>query len=278
MMDSLIHSNFIPYSKYQNGPIISHLCYTDDIILYSSGDPNYLKMMMSKQKTYERISGQLVNKNKSGFYVTLKDSDPKINIIKQLTGFTHCQFPMQYLGCPIYVGHKKMMYFNTMVAKIAKRLQGWHGILLSYGGKAVLIKTVLNALPIHLLAAVQPPKTTLYQIEKIIADFFWGMDGNRTKKHWIAWNDMCFPEEEGGTGFRALTDICNVVSAKLWWKFRTQNSLLKDFLEAKYCKRFHPVAKKKARGQSHTWKRMVDIKDMVEQSIFLKLGTGNISF
>lgn len=60
-----------------------------------------------------------------------------------------------------------------MVAKVAKRMQGLQGKLVSYGGKSTLIKPVLHAPPLHLIAAVYPPKTVFYQIEKIIFDFCW---------------------------------------------------------------------------------------------------------
>ncbi|KAG5609457.1 hypothetical protein H5410_020738 [Solanum commersonii] len=35
-----------------------------------------------------------------------------------------------------------------------------------------------------------------------------------------------------GMTFRAFNDICNAFSAKLWQKFRTKKTLLKDLLEA----------------------------------------------
>ncbi|OIT27277.1 putative ribonuclease h protein, partial [Nicotiana attenuata] len=89
---------------------------------------------------------------------------------------------------------------------------------------------------------------------------------------------MCFPVEEGGAGFRSLKDTCDAFSAKMWWKFRTKKSLIKDFLEAKYCKRFHPVARRKAQNQSHSWRRMMDIKEKVEPYISWNLGRGEISF
>lgn len=137
-----------------------------------------------------------------------------------------------------------MIYFNTMVSKVASRMQGWQGKMLSFGGKAVLIKSVLQALPLHLLSVLHPLKTVLHQIEKIIANYFLGKEDNRTKRHWKSWSDLCYPVFEGRTCFRSMEDICNVVVAKLWWNFRTQNTLLKEFLEAKYCKKFHPIATK----------------------------------
>lgn len=87
-------------------------------------------------------------------------------------------------------------------------------------------KFVLHALPVHLLSVVHPPNTTLEQIEKLISDFFWGMDGDRKKKHWCAWSDLCFPINEGGAGFRSLHDFYNTFSATLWWKLRTHKPLL----------------------------------------------------
>ncbi|XP_075097863.1 uncharacterized protein LOC142175183 [Nicotiana tabacum] len=226
---------------YSNGPVISHLCYADDTILFSSAEPESLKIMMEKMETYEKTSGQLVNKAKSGFYVNFQDDDIRINRIKQITGYNHCHFSVQYLGCPIYIGRKK-------------------------------------AIPLHTLSVLHPPKATFSQIKKIISNFFWGMDDNKNKKHWMVWKDMCFPIEEGGAGFRSLKDTCNAFSAKIWWKFRTKKSLIKDFLEAKYCKRFHPVAIRKAQCQSQFWRRMMDIKEKVEPYISWSLVRGEISF
>ncbi|XP_019227829.1 PREDICTED: uncharacterized protein LOC109209105 [Nicotiana attenuata] len=216
LMESLNNLEFIPFSIDSHGPVISHLCYADDTILFSSAEPESLKIMMEKMETYEKISGQLVNKAKSDFYVNFQDDDIRINRIKQITGYNRCHFPMQYLGCPIYIGRKKVVYFNNMVANIAERLQGWQGKFLTYGGKAVLIKSVLQAIPLHTLSVLHPPKATFSQIEKIFSNFFWGMDGNKNKKHWIAWKDMCFPVEEGGAGFRSLKDTCDAFSAKIW--------------------------------------------------------------
>ena len=43
------------------------------------------------------------------------------------------------------------------------------------------MKHVLQSIPIHILAAVSPPKTILKHIHKVIADFFWGTDKDGKK-------------------------------------------------------------------------------------------------
>ncbi|XP_049366615.1 uncharacterized protein LOC125831476 [Solanum verrucosum] len=61
--------------------------------------------------------------------------------------------------------------------------------------------------------------------------------GTRSK-HWVTWEDLCSPKEEGGLGFRSLHDLSNALFAKLWWKFRVSaNSLWSAFMWNKYCKK-----------------------------------------
>lgn len=99
-----------------------------------------------------------------------------------------------------------------MVAKVSNRMQGWQGRLLSAGGKAILIKYVLHALPLHLLSVLYPSKIVLSQIDKIIANFFWGKMDDKNKYHWKSWENLCFPTHEGVAGFRSLQDICKAAN------------------------------------------------------------------
>lgn len=112
-------------------------------------------------------------------------------------------FPFVYLGCPIYIRRKKIEYFDGLVSKIAKRLSGWQGKMLSHGGRMTLIKHVLQAIPTYTLAAMSPPKGTFNLIEKYFAKFFWGSDSEKSKYHWSSWSNLCKGKEEGGTGIES---------------------------------------------------------------------------
>ena len=99
--------------------------------------------------------------------------------IKRLTGFKEKQGPITYLGCPLFGGRPKNVYFSDLINKVVSRITGWQTKQLSYGGRAVLAKHVLQALPIHLLSAVTPPKSIIRQIQMIIGDLFWGWHNNK---------------------------------------------------------------------------------------------------
>lgn len=87
----------------------------------------------------------------------------------------------------------------------------------------ILIRHVLQSIPIYLLLAMCPPKVVIRRMHQIFAKFFWGNIGVERRKHWVSWDVLCLPLEEGGLGFRSLFDINKALMAKLWWKFKNNN-------------------------------------------------------
>ncbi|XP_019259367.1 PREDICTED: uncharacterized protein LOC109237508 [Nicotiana attenuata] len=117
--------------------------------------------------------------DKSFFLTGPKASAYRINRLRDCTGFMDKSFPFTYLGCPIYAGRKKICFFDNMVTKVVKRLNRWQGKTLTYGGREVLIKSILQFLPTYSLTDLNPPKGTLNLIEKHMARFLWGTTGGK---------------------------------------------------------------------------------------------------
>nr|XP_016459571.1 PREDICTED: uncharacterized protein LOC107783113 [Nicotiana tabacum] len=66
-------------------------------------------------------------------------------------------------------------------------------------------------------------------LHKLFAQFFWSSSVGGTSRHWASWNTLCMPVEEGGIGFRSLHDVAKALFSKLWWNFRTKQSLWSSF-------------------------------------------------
>uniref|UniRef100_A0A1U7WLP0 Uncharacterized protein LOC104225115 n=1 Tax=Nicotiana sylvestris TaxID=4096 RepID=A0A1U7WLP0_NICSY len=216
-------------------PKIDHLAYAYDMIIFSSSDETSLMLIMQVLKAYENASGQLVNKTKSAMYLHHLTDMEVVSKVERITGIHRNDFPIIYLGCPIFYARRKLEFYQPLITKVMDKLQSWQGKLLSVGGRAVLISHVLKSMHMHLLSVVNPPKYVINRLYKLFDQFFWSSTVGGTSRHWASWNTLCMPVEEGGIGFRSLHDVTKALFSKLWWNFRTKPSLWSSFVCQKYC-------------------------------------------
>ncbi|WMV46066.1 hypothetical protein MTR67_039451 [Solanum verrucosum] len=273
-----LNQNYQGFHMEPRGPQINHLSFADDVIIFTSGQRTSIQLIMKTLTTYEQVSNQLINRDKSHFMLHVDSPQGIAEMLKEEAGFTQKDNPINYLGCPLYIGGQRNIYYSHLVDKIAKRISGWQATMLNFGGRLTIVKHVLHSIPIHTMAAISPPKTTLHYIKRLTADLFWGREKDKKKYHWASWENITFPYDEGGLGVRHLNDICNSLQYKQWWHFRSTNSLWGQFLKAKYCHRANPVVKKWDTGQSLVWKYMSNNKSQVEEHIIWKINSGTCSF
>lgn len=153
------------------GHLITHLAYADDIVIFTSGNKKSVKLIMKQITEYEDSSGQKVNKEKTYFVTNPKAWAQRIIRMRECTNFLDKSFPVNYLG--LYIGRKKLEYFDGMITKMTKRLNGGRRKMSCYGGRVVLIKSVLQSLPLYTWSAMSPPKGTL-NYRKSIYPYFSG--------------------------------------------------------------------------------------------------------
>lgn len=144
---------------------------------------------------HRAYSGQQINLSNSAFCVGSKAAH-MADEISSITWISQKQLPFTYFGVPAFNGKMKAVYFEYIVEKIRKRLAGWKAHNLSFGGWITLINSVLCSIPIYTLASSMVPKSVLRCIDKIIANFLLNSQGERCA-HWISWESVCYPKEEG---------------------------------------------------------------------------------
>lgn len=165
-----------------------------------------------------------------------------------------------------------------MIRKVRDKISGWGSRLLSFGGKLVLIRNVLSAMPLHLFHVIRPPTAVFNTLEKLLTRFLWGSSGLSRKIHWCKWSSICFPVAEGGLDIRLLEDVVKAFELKLWWRLRAQNSLWASFMLSKYCKAIHPSRVPFRYPASPLWRHLCSIRDEADQYIRWKVNSGDRSF
>ncbi|XP_055824413.1 uncharacterized protein LOC129892924 [Solanum dulcamara] len=166
-----------------------------------------LTLITKTLQLYKATSGQFINKDKSQSMIPLNTPSDIVDRVSKITGYNCTNGPITYLGCPLYIGGQRIIYFTSIVSKVISRIRGWQTKVLSYGGRVTLVKSVLQSIPIHLLSAISPTKTTINQIKRLIANFFWGWDTERRKYHYASWDTLSYPYKEGVIGVKKLEDV-----------------------------------------------------------------------
>ena len=88
--------DFHPKCKAIN---LSHLCFADDIFLFTKGNATSVKLTMDELAKFEAFSGMQVNKKKSVVFLAMVNDSVKTTILN-MTGFSLGSLPVKYLGVP----------------------------------------------------------------------------------------------------------------------------------------------------------------------------------
>ena len=118
------HPEYHGFFMETRGPQVNHLSFADDIILFTSGRCKTLKLLVTTLKEYEHTLGQLINGDKSHFILHSNAFNSTRYRINRLTGFKQKQGPITYLGCPLFVGRPRNVYFSDLVNKVVGRITG----------------------------------------------------------------------------------------------------------------------------------------------------------
>ena len=182
---------------------LSILQYADDAILFLEDDlvkANNLKQVFW---AFENLSGLKINFHKSELFCFGKTKE-KANDYVSLFGCKEGTMPFKYLGIPM--SHRKISRNNwgDIEERFQKKLSSWKGKVLSFGGRLVLINSVLSSLPMCLMSFFKLPKGVLKKLDYYRSRFFLQCDGHKKKYRFTKWSILSTPKSIGGLGILDL--------------------------------------------------------------------------
>ncbi|KAF8413601.1 hypothetical protein HHK36_001593 [Tetracentron sinense] len=264
------------FSHPLGAPLISHLLYADDLLIFLNGEKRSLRRLIEVLGCYERWSGQLINKEKSALFFSDHITQGRRVGLKRLTGFVEGKFPVVYLGVPLVVGRLKVRDLEPLVTKIRNKVAGWKYKLLSQGGRLTLLGHVLSSMSMHLLAVLNIPKAVHHKIDSILSTFFWGVSAGHPKRKWRSWSHLCKPTNEGGLNLRNSLEVQRALHMKFVWHLMSGDSLWNKFFQAKYVKKGHVALA--SDNSSRFWKSVMGVLPEVLENVRLMVKEGKGSF
>ena len=123
-----------------------------------------------------------------------------------------------------------------MLDRVKNKLAGWKASLLSMAGRKVLIQASSSVIPTYVMQSNLLPNKVLDGIDRVNRNFLWGSVENKRKMHWVDWNKITRPKEEGGLGLQTAKGRNTALLAKLNWRFHTEDKApWAKVLRLKYC-------------------------------------------
>ena len=134
--------------------------------------------------TFLEASGLEINKEKSQTYFFNTPKVTKRNILRILE-FSEGKIPSKYLGAPLAESTIRKISWKELLDKIKQKLNRWTFRALNFLSRLILLKSVLQGMPLYLVLVLAALKSVIKEIRNIQGNFLLG--GSKGHRKWLWW-------------------------------------------------------------------------------------------
>jgi hypothetical protein len=219
---------------------------------------------------YEKMSGLKINFNKSEALMVSHDCEKAIEFADMMNYATGV-WPIKYLGVPVTSSNLHVIVWLPVDEKLVKRLDGWKGSALSFGGKLILINSSLSSIPTYYMSMYLLPKTILKKMDRTRKKIFWQGGGEKNKYHLVKWIKIT-RLKKGGLGIKDLRKMNLSLLCKWWWKLEHEEGLWQKIVRQKY-KITKGITSLRQNGkESLVWKDLLKVKHLYLKGRIIVVG------
>ena len=149
--------------------------------------------------TFAKASRLEVNPEKSQMFFFNSPLITQRNI-GRILGFQKGRLPTKYLGVPLSQKLIRQASWQDLVDRVKARLTSWAIKPLNLPGRLVMVKSVIQAMPMYLLSVLSTPKSVLKDIRSIQRNFLWAGRESKAKFALVSWEKVSMPKKNGGIG------------------------------------------------------------------------------
>ncbi|KAJ6983821.1 hypothetical protein NC653_026591 [Populus alba x Populus x berolinensis] len=254
---------------------LTHICFADDLMLFSHADPGSIMVLKSSLDRFSTLSGLSINLAKSSLYLSGIISGLRNTIIEQL-GIQETTLPVKYLGVPLLSSRLTHRDCLPLLERIIARIKLWTSSSLTYAGRLQLIKSVLFSIQVYWSTIFILPCATIKRIESTLAAFLWKGSSLTPTGAKVAWNAICYPLTEGGLRIKKLKTWNQAATLKhIWHLFTDKESMWSTWIQANLLrgKSFWQVTMPS--NPSWSWRKILQSRDWCRGWFINRIGNGN---
>lgn len=170
------HSHLLKGLSIHSSSTFTHQKFLDENMLYGHPlvqEACQFKMILSD---FSNASGASIKKVKSQLFFF---HTPPVTqaAIARILGFSISGLPSTYQGAPLIASALKHSAWKILLENMEARLTSWTHRTLNMASRLILIKVVLQSLPLYLFSILAAPKWVLQAIKIMQRSFLWGSSG-----------------------------------------------------------------------------------------------------
>ncbi|XP_020266417.1 uncharacterized protein LOC109841906 [Asparagus officinalis] len=255
---------------------IRSLQFADDTLLFVRSTKNDISILKAILYIFEDISWLGINFSKSSLIYFGKLH----NRGQVLASSMNCKLdylPIKYLGLPLKYGKLAKSDWQPMLDNMYRKLASWKSSCLSFGGRLVLLNSVLSSIPLYYMSFYKLPSWVIKEVDKIRKNFLWtGKNISKPFKCLVNWKTVCLSKYEGGLGVKDLKLFNNALLSKWLWKCLDRDSLIGTFLHHLYIRKDSQLQSTSCSSSySMFWNDIISIKDLFLHLLQWSLGSGD---
>eukprot|EP00253_Pinus_taeda_P008572 PITA_08572 len=187
--------------SFNDSPSFTHHQFVDDNMPYGHPSVQDARIFRDILSSFSDASGALINRVKSQIFFFNTPVSTQRSIARIL-GFTIANLPSKYLGAPLISSVLKQSSWKYLLEKLEAKLFLWTHRALNLANRVILIKAVLQSMPLYLFSLLAVPKWVLKAIRNLQRNFLWGSSGLNRKWALVKWERVYLPKKDGGIGIR----------------------------------------------------------------------------
>lgn len=134
MLNRAVERKQIGYHPRCKNILMSHLCFADDLLVFTDGTKRSIEEVFKVFKEFESCSGLKISLEKSTLYTAGINESTKADIIATFP-FSSGSLPVRYLGLPLLTKRMTVSDYLPLIEKVRKRMSSWTGRLLSHASR-----------------------------------------------------------------------------------------------------------------------------------------------
>ncbi|XP_074374810.1 uncharacterized protein LOC141715234 [Apium graveolens] len=249
----------------RRAPIINNMLFADDSYLFCKADSEEASTILELTETYEKASGQQVNKGKSSIFYSKNVFPYNRQAICQLLQMIEANEYSTYLGLLNVISSFKSALLGYLKDKVNMKIRSWEGNYISRSGKEILVKHVAQTFSSYAMSVFLLPLEITRNIEKNMTRFWWNSSQyDKSKLSWMSWDRLSKHKHAGGMSFRHFRYFNIAMLGKQVWRLATNpNSLVSRVYKAKYFATSDILHANLGHNLSFIWRSLLEEKNLL---------------